>query len=85
MSGRNNPEENCGWLWVGRVLVEALCLVAEQEDWPDWSAVPAVEPELDLANCGKMRLYCPRPWRRIGEVYAWSGEVEEAQNGSILF
>lgn len=62
-----------------------MCLVAEQEDWPDWSAVPAVEPELDLANCGKMRLYCPRPWRRIGEVYVWSGEVEEAQNGSILF
>lgn len=34
----------------------ALRLVAEQEDWPDWSAVPTVGPELDLANCGKMRV-----------------------------
>lgn len=85
MSDRNGPEGNCGWLCVGRVLVGALRLVAEQEDWPDWSAVPTVGPELDLANCVKMRVYCPRPWRRTGEVYAWSGEVEEAQNRSILF
>lgn len=56
MSDRNGPEGNCGWLCVGRVLVGALRLVAEQEDWPDWSAVPTVGPELDLANCGKMRV-----------------------------